>query len=456
MEKINKKISNIEKALTEMQKEIIFIKNNASNTNATNSLNVSNNFANKNNLSIKTNRESLHKQKSFLKLSKNYFQLTEKEKYFPKEKKLLKNTHSFNLNKKGLNIYNNIFVNSENSFNSNTKDDKYETIEPEIINKNNDNKNQVKLNLLLNENQKTNNKKFKINDYTVNKSYRDNLKNKNHDLFYNYKLNNNNNHFQQYFANNMKSFNKSHTKRLNKNIKHSNSSLFYITKRKNKNKSNNKKENDFDKLINFTKDENDDDISCSYNYKKEYEKDIKNLYHKNKYNQQEEFKSYQSYQSSIDENTDINECIVYYQKNKRQKKSSHNSKKEQKIKIYSQILNVLGDESINNLISKSNLFDKYGTKGFQQYIINNRINFPKNNSDTEKYLNEYKNYILSIDKQDENDGQIKKYKSLYNKLIKITNSSDIEQLIEDIDFKLRKNSNNKGFLEKVKNILKAY
>ena len=450
MEKINKKISNIEKALTEMQREITLIKNNTSNTNATNSLNVSNNFANKNNLSIKTNRETLRKQKSFLKLSKNYFQLTEKEKYFPKEKKLVKNTHSFNLNKKGLNIYNNIFVNSDNSFNNNTKDDKYETIEHEIINKNNDNKNQVKLNLILNENKKTNNKKFKINDYTVNKSFRDNLRNKNHDLFYHYKLNNNNNLFQQYFANNMKSFNKSHTKRLNKNHKHSNSSVFYITKKKNKNKINNQKENDFDKLINLKKDENVDDISCSYNYKKEYEKEC----HKNKYNHQEEFKSYQS---SIDENADINEYLSYYQKNKRQKKSAHNSKKERKIKIYSQVLNILGDESINNLIFKSNLFDKYGTKGFKQYINNNRINLPKINlDDTEKYLNEYKNYILSIDKQDENDGQIKKYKLLYNKLIKMTNSNDIEQLIEDIDFKLRKNSNNKGFLEKAKNILKAY
>ena len=89
MEKITKKISNIEKVLSEMQKEIIIIKNTTNNTNATNSLNVSKNFANKNNLSIKTNREALHKAKNFFKLSKNYFQLTEKEKFFPKEKRLV-------------------------------------------------------------------------------------------------------------------------------------------------------------------------------------------------------------------------------------------------------------------------------------------------------------------------------------------------------------------------------
>ena len=456
MEKITKKISNIEKVLSEMQKEIIIIKNTTNNTNATNSLNVSKNFANKNNLSIKTNREALHKAKNFFKLSKNYFQLTEKEKFFPKEKRLVKNTHSFNLNKKGLNIYNNIFVNSDNSTN---KDDKFETIEHGTINKNNNNKNQAKLNLILNENKKINNKKFKKNDFTVNKSYRDNLGNKNHDLFYDYKLNNNNN-FKQYFTNNIstndfgniKLFNRTHTKKLNKYHKHSNSSLFYI--KKNKNKSKNKKQNDLKNLINFKKDENDDDISCSYNYKKEYENDIKNLYQKNNYNHQEDFKSYQS---SIDENTDINEYLAYYQKNKKQRKNSHNSRKERKIKIYSQILNILEDKSINILISKSNLFDKYGTKGFQQYIINNGINLQKNNlDDTEKYLNEYKNYILSLDKQVENDEQINKYKLLYKKLIKMTNSNDIEQLKEDIDFKLRKNFNNKGFLEKVKNILKAY
>ena len=90
MEKINKKISLLEKTLMEMQKEITTIKNSTYNTNATNSLNVSNNFVNKNNMSIKINREILHKPKNLFKISKNYFQLTEKEKYFPKEKKLIK------------------------------------------------------------------------------------------------------------------------------------------------------------------------------------------------------------------------------------------------------------------------------------------------------------------------------------------------------------------------------
>ena len=138
MERITKKISYIEQTLSEMKKEISNIKNSNYNTNATNSLNVSNNFTNKNTLTLKTNREMLNQAKNILKLSKNYFQLTDKEKYFPKEKKLVKNMHSFNLNKKGLNIYNNIFVNSDSKSND---DDKYKTIEEEENKENVDAKN---------------------------------------------------------------------------------------------------------------------------------------------------------------------------------------------------------------------------------------------------------------------------------------------------------------------------
>ena len=149
------------------------------------------------------------------------------------------------------------------------------------------------------------------------------------------------------------------------------------------------------------------------------------------------------------------------QRNKTQKKNSHFHKnffkKEKNIKIYSQILNILGDESINDLISKSSLFDKYGTQGFNEFIINNEFNRSKNNlDDTVKYLNEYKKYLISLDKENEIDEQIKLNKSICNKLIKMTNVNDYEQLIEDINYKLKKNSKNKNILEKAKNILKVY
>ena len=194
----------------------------------------------------------------------------------------------------------------------------------------------------------------------------------------------------------------------------------------------------------------------------------KNLYNNINYFPQEEYKYNYSInantnQTSLEESNDIkiNEYLTLNQRNKTQNKNSHFHKnffqKEKNIKIYSQILNILGDESINDLISKSSLFDKYGTQGFNEFIINNEFNISKNNlDDTVKYLNEYKKYLISLDKENEIDEQIKLNKSICNKLIKMTNVNDYEQLIEDIDYKLKKNSKNKNILEKAKNILKVY
>ena len=63
---------------------------------------------------------------------------------------------------------------------------------------------------------------------------------------------------------------------------------------------------------------------------------------------------------------------------------------------------------------------------------------------------------MSLDKENELNEQIKIYKSICNKLIKMTNINNYEQLIEDIDYELKKNSKNKNILEKAKNILKIY
>ena len=109
------------------------------------------------------------------------------------------------------------------------------------------------------------------------------------------------------------------------------------------------------------------------------------------------------------------------------------------------------------MVSKSNIFDKYGSKGFDNYINNNGYTISNNNLDIiSKYLNEYKNYISSIGKKDELGEEIQTYKLMCNKLIKMADVNDINQLIEDVNFKIRKNSNNKNMLEKVKNILNAY
>ena len=431
MEKISQKISFLEKTLIEMQRDLTNIKNSTYNTNATNSLNASNNFTNINNKSIKTNRESFHKPKNLFKLSKNYFQLTEKEKYFPKEKKLKKNIHSFNLNKKGLNIYNNIFVNSDNSIINNN--DEYETIKQTVYNKIIDNNN-------------------------IKKNSKNKSKNKKQNSCYNNKINNNkklNNILKSNITSlgNLKLFNKSNSKKTIKTCKNSSSSLFQIKKNNNINQ----RYFDFEKM-NLNNKVNNEDI----HYKN------KNLYNNINYFPQEEYKYNYSInantnQTSLEESNDIkiNEYLTLNQRNKTQKKNSHFHKnffqKEKNIKIYSQILNILGDESINDLISKSSLFDKYGTQGFNEFIINNEFNISKNNlDDTAKYLNEYKKYLISLDKENEIDEQIKLNKSICNKLIKMTNVNDYEQLIEDINYKLKKNSKNKNILEKAKNILKVY
>ena len=430
MEKISQKISFLEKTLIEMQRDLTTIKNSTYNTNATNSLNASNNFTNINNKSIKTNRESFHKPKNLFKLSKNYFQLTEKEKYFPKEKKLKKNIHSFNLNKKGLNIYNNIFVSSDNSIINNN--DEYETIKQTVYNK--------------------------IIDNNIKKNSKNKSKNKNQNSCCNNKITNNkklNNILKSNITSlgNLKLFNKSNSKKTIKTCKNSNSSLFQIKKNNNINQ----RYFDFEKM-NLNNKVNNEDI----HYKN------KNLYNNINYFPQEEYKYNNSInantnQTSFEESNDIkiNEYLTLNQRNKTQKKNSHFHKnffqKEKNIKIYSQILNILGDESINDLISKSSLFDKYGTQGFNEFIINNEFNRSKNNlDDTAKYLNEYKKYLISLDKENEIDEQIKLNKSICNKLIKMTNVNDYEQLIEDINYKLKKNSKNKNILEKAKNILKVY
>ena len=465
MELINKKISNLEKALTEMKKEITTIKNSTNNTNSANSLNSSNNFKNINNPALKTNRESIQRAKNILRLSKNYFQLTEKEKHFPNEKKLVKNTHSFHLNKKGLNIYNNIFLNSANRDN---KDDKYKTIEKEDNKEFIDDKNQDKidLNLILGKKDKINDK-IKLDDCNINKSFKDNFRNKNQDLFFNYKLNNQK-LFKRYFTNNISinkigntnSFNKAGNKKLNKYDKNSKSSFFQFEKKRNQ------KDNNFEVLINNKNKENEDDITCYYekqnnNCVKNQKKSIIKYYipkEEYKYNYSSQNDIINSYKSILDENIDYTNYLANNRNdNKIKKDKNENLKKENAFKEYSQMLTILKEESINNLIIKSVLFDKYGSKGFNHYINNNGKNISKDDLDSiYNNLDDYKNYISSIGKRDELGDQIKNYKIICNKLIKVTNAKDIKLLIEDINIKIRKNPNNKNTLEKVKNILGAY
>ena len=431
MENLSKKVMHLEKTITEMQKEIMIIRNSASNTNATNSLNVSKNFSNKNKLSIKTNRDAIFKDNNFFKVSKNYFQLTDKEKYFPSNKKLLKNTHSFNFHKK-----------------------RYKNKEINIL---------------------KNNKDIKINDKKIKKNFKDNFRNKNNDFLHDYKLNtkltnkfNNNKNYSNYFTNNISTNGIGYFMSINKpcpkKIKKNSGSLLNL--KKNKIKTKYKQDYDFENLINFNNNDKNEVISYLSKNKKSNNFNIEKTQTINSYIPQEEYtynysiNPNNSYQSSIDGNTkeNINTTILtYFRNNRREIKEKNNFNNGDEIKAYSQILEIIGNESINNLIFSSNLFDKYGTKGFKAYINKNKYNIQKNNfDDTSKCLNEYKKYILSLDKKDELKRQKKNYKLICHKLIKMTNKDIIEKLTEDINEKLRMNSSNKNMLEKVKNILKAY
>ena len=346
MEKISKNILDIEKALSEMKNEITNIKSSTYNTNSTNSLNISNNIHNKNN---ERNKGKFQNYKNNLKLSKNYFQLAEKEKYFPHQKNLLKNTQSFSLNKKGFNIYNNIFLNSNR--NKNIKNDDYKAPEKQEelseINFGTISKN-LKSNLISKENKKINNHKL-FKRYFTSKH-----------------ININNNKAKKE-ARNIKSFNTITSKKLNKYNKSLKSSLFSYMDIKEKK---NKKKYNFKLLIN-------------YNLPQE-ELELNYLNQNNFIN---------SHQSTNDENIDCSNYLTHNKNHINENEELANKKN----KIYSQILNILEGESINNLITKSNLFDKYGTKGFENFINNNNeISLSKNNLDNIcKYLKEYKNFICN-------------------------------------------------------------
>ena len=103
-----------------------------------------------------------------------------------------------------------------------------------------------------------------------------------------------------------------------------------------------------------------------------------------------------SYQSTNDDNKNINNINHSIHNRNHKNKNVDFANKNKKIKIYSQILNILKEDSINNLISKSNLFDKYGTKGFENFINNNKIMRSKNNlNNIYECLKEYKNFICN-------------------------------------------------------------
>jgi len=513
MEKINKKITYIEKTLNKMRKEISSIKNTTYNKKATNSYNNRNYFINKNYSMNTIKGNLLNNKKQYT--PKNYFKLTEKEKkyYENKNKKEYKSQNSSVQNKKGLNIYNNIIdwsTEKNNNEITNTDNDKIKNnIEQKTktIYNNNDNDNDND-----NDNNNDMNKCKKFNRMSIlneeiskninNNSFENNFGYESHNLFFDYNYNGENEGRNRVFSNIMRK-NKSENKDKKSNnftneqqnlINKSNKILtkkiynkLYNLKYDNIKNENNKIWNEFNNLINDDKNydtENKEDISNTntnnnievsklkpnkrqiQDYNSIINKNIGNEYYilngnnkKYKKNKVNKFNLNNKYRNFfVDENYKNNKDFNY----KNNINHNHNNKLFYKYEnneniddIYLEIMNILDGNPIDEINDKANLFDKYGSNGFEKYLNNQQNTTTSNTYNIYENLLNYKKYIssLKIKNKYEYIKQINSYKNLCNKLLNITDSHSIQKIAENINYKLKRNQYNKNVLEKVKNIL---
>ena len=221
MEKINKKLTNIEKTLNKMKKEISTIKTITCNTKAaTNSCNNSINLIKKNDTKniLQVNSQKNKKQ---IQLTKNYFQLTNKEKKYYENKNRLQNPHSFNLKKKKPDIYSHIVdYSTESNYNINSDNTK---LEKEKIKENVEKKTKtIYSNHGLNKYKKFNrilmlNEEINENKKNDDNSFENNFEFESHNIFFDYKSNGNNKCRNRVFSNIMKK-NKSENKNFFNNF----------------------------------------------------------------------------------------------------------------------------------------------------------------------------------------------------------------------------------------------
>ena len=468
MEKITKKISYIEKTINKMKKEINTIKN-TYNSNATNSFINNSNYINRS-TKISKNKQLKNQKLNF---KKNYFQLSEKEKKYYEDKKRMQNPHSFNIKKKKLNIYNHIIDYSIDTYNNdlNNENEKNSEIpKNERIQNNNNDKRFSRMAIL----QKEMNDNKDLNDIENNFGF------ESHNIYFNYNLNGQNKRGNGVLSNftkkNMSENRKNNYKNLSveEHLNKSNkilakkikSKLYHFKKDDIKQDKNNNIIRDINNIIN-----NDNDI----NYMKNNE-DIFSLKDSNTYNEVNKSnindKRELDYNSIINNNlendyyilngnnTNLNDNNNFYLYNNYNEKENHKNYESQNIEDqYSEIMNILGDSSkTKEIINKSILFDKYGTKGFVQYLNNQKIinnSSIINSSNMHKYLFKYKNYIESFQAKNESKylKQINSYKNLCSKLLSEANSNKIQKLAEKINYKLEKTQHNKRVLENIKNIL---
>ena len=494
MERLNKKISHIEKALNKMSKEISSIKDLTKNTNSSNNINNSVNLYKKNSSMtfLKNNQKQIN--------SKNYFKLTDKEKRIYENRKN-KSPHSYHIKKKTqinndmmnyikkaetLNQNDGIICNTDIN-NINDENEKYNS-----YNYKNKGINQSKefsrisfINELMNENNKNNNE---------NSSIENNFGFESQNIFFNYNKSSKNkgvfNYRKQKNINNKIKKNKSENKKNTFNnfseeqINQINS-MNYSMNKKNRilnKKSNNLNINDFKKMQNRKYYDFNDLINENCNNYIENSKN--NFYIKKKGNKIKKNNSNSIFKLNKNiskdffginsllennENENNNECILNNNKysstfdeiendlNNLKNRNKNNEDNENIKEKYLEIEYILGDANIEDINNKALLFDEFGSNGFQKFknLIDSQETIFNSENNIYNYLQNYKEYIsfLKANKKYNYFKKLNSYKILCDKLLAITEGNNLEKISKKINNKLRKNENNKMILEKIKNIL---
>ena len=496
MERLNKKISHIEKALNKMSKEISSIKDLTKNPNSANA----NNFNNSINLCKKNSSMTFLKNNQKQIKSKNYFKLSDKEKRNYENKKN-RSPHSYHLKKKNdLNINNDIMNYIKKSETLDKKDGIIFNTDININNENeNDNSynyknkgiNQSKefsrislINELMNENNKDNNdssfeNNFGLESQNIFFNYNKCLKNKG---VFNYgKQKNTNNKIKKNKSENKKNtfnnFSEEQISQINSMNYSMNKKSLILNKKSNNLNFNdyknipNRKYYDFNDLINencnnyiensknnfyikkksnkIKKYNSNSIFKLNKNIKKDFF-DINSLFPNNENENNNEYMlNNNKYSSTFDEiENDLN---ILKNRNKNNEEIKNIKEK------YLEIEYILEDTDIEDINNKALLFDEFGSNGFQKF--KNFIDSQETKSNSENniyhYLQNYKEYIsfLKANKEYNYFRKMNSYKLLCDKLMAITEGNKLEKISKKINNKLKKNENNKMILEKIKNIL---
>ena len=498
MERLNKKISHIEKALNKMSKEISSIKNLTKNTNSANSFNNSINLCKKNYSMnfLKNNQRQIK--------SKNYFKLSDKEKKNYENRKN-KSPHSYHIKKNNkLNINNDmmnyikkaetinkndgiIFNTDINIDNENDKNNSY-NYKNKGINQSKEFSKISLINELMNENNKDNNdssfeNNFGLESQNIFFNYNKCLKNKG---VFNYgKQKNTNNKIKKNKSENKKNtfnnFSEEQISQINSMNYSMNKKSLILNKKSNNLNFNdyknipNRKYYDFNDLINencnnyiensknnfyikkksnkIKKYNSNSIFKLNKNIKKDFF-DINSLFPNNENENNNEYMlNNNKYSSTFDEiENDLNTLKNRNRNRNRNKEDTENIKEK-----YLEIEYILEDTSIEDINNKALLFDEFGSNGFQKFkiLIDSEETIFNSENNIYKYLQNYKDYIsfLKTNKEYNYFKKMNSYKILCDKLMAITEGNNLEKISKKINNKLKKNENNKMILEKIKNIL---